>query len=56
MNPFKWFRRKRMRYYKAMMLLTQEEYLHAKDSDFSKKYQMYLTYSGKYERLARRCK
>ena len=55
MNPFKWLRRKRMRYYKAMMMLTQDEYLHAPDSEFSKKYDIYLRCSGKYSRLAKKC-
>lgn len=51
MSLFKWYRRRRMRYYKAMMLYWQDEYLHANDDDEYTKQKLYFKYKTKYQRL-----
>lgn len=53
MNIFKWYRDRRKRYCKAMMMYWQDEYLHAVDSlDESNKYFEYLRWKAKYNRFA----
>ena len=50
MNIFKWYRERRKRYCKAMMMYWQDEYLHADGNDH-KKYRMYLHWKLKYQKL-----
>lgn len=54
MNPFKWFRKQRSRYYRAMMMLTQAEYWERSgDERNPSSLNKYFKYKHKYENSIR---
>ena len=51
MNILEWFEHKKLRYYRAMMGMTQDEYLDANDpAEATELYSKYLYWKGKYEK------